>query len=154
MSTVSYDAIYTTLRNRLMNYTDGVTTMASLVGGPGDTARIFQNTVPDVATFPYIVFRITSDDDSNMQSRIQGNIEIMVYDRPRSQMRRQRTLSDLVDKALRQFGAGSTLTGYFRITGRTRGDVPQGSGEADREVVTTRFLFTFFAWPHYLNTAP
>lgn len=150
MSTATSSDVYVTLRNRVLGFTDGVTTVASLIG-TGDAARLYQDDAPDVAVYPYATMRIVNDTTSTYRERSTADLEIQVYDRPRSQTLRSRLLADLIDGALLTFMLGSSTGGFIRVTGRSRSRLPAGSGDADAEVVSHRLLYGLLMWPVYLT---
>ena len=58
--------------NRLANYAG----LAALIGGTGDSARVYPNKTPDKPTAPYVVFELDDDDDPEQRHAMGVDIVI------------------------------------------------------------------------------
>lgn len=156
-ATDSTTDLYDRILDHLIAFTDGVTTVASLIGA-GAAARLYPGAPPEFATWPgtYAVVRFINNDTSDFGSgdRFDFDIEIMIFARPRSKAREAEKLADLFDMALLRYTVGSAVDGLIYVTGRTRDTLPPGTGDVDREVVQLRQLFSAFTWPMYLINRP
>lgn len=153
-ATASTTDLYEHLGAAILAFTDGTTTVASLVG-----ARLYADSAPDFQTWPgtFAVMRIMNSTTSDYGSgnRLEFDIEVMIFARPRgTQTRNAHKLADLIEGALLRYTVGATPDGLIRITGRTRDAMPAGTSDIDREVVQLRLVFSAFTWPTYLTTNP
>ena len=160
MSTAGYTELYGVLRSRILTFVDPAgRTWASISGaaaGVGNDARLWQDGAPvGFSSWPYGVMRIVDDvNDGPYQQRTVFSLEIMVYGRPRTQLDKVRDLADLIDGALLQYRYSAPTEGFVKVTGRRRNMLPMGTGDVDAEVVTSRQLFSGFAWPKFLTSIP
>jgi hypothetical protein len=151
MSTVDTAALYETLRTRALGFSDpriqaGHTVAASL----GE--RVYNIAAPDSVPFPYAIHRIVNRrtaEDGNAD-REPFDLEVMLFGRPRTQAAAMERVADLYDAAFLRYADSSS--GLVFSTRRARDTLPQGSSEADREVVQIRSVFSFVAWPLLLAT--
>lgn len=160
-ATTSTIELYEKLGAVINAFTDGVTTVASLIGS-GASARLYADSAPDFQTWPgtYAVMRIINNVTSDFGSgdRLDFDIEIMIFARPRGgvagQIRNAHKLADLIEGAFLRYTLGTTTDGLIYITGRTRDALPAGTGDIDREVIQLRLVFSALTWPMYLINRP
>lgn len=148
MSTETTTLLYKTIRDRVLGYSYGGTTMASLVG-----ARLFQDGAPDNPTYPFGIMRVLNDvttPEFGDGIRSTPDIEFMWFDRPRTQLARARTIADLTDGALMGWVFSAPNQGFLKVTGRRRDTLPQGGGDVDREVVQLWQTFSTVLWSQLL----
>lgn len=154
MNTTSTAAIYETLRTRALGFTPASGALAGRSVGQTLAQRFYNGAAPDAATYPYAIARII-----NRASAVDGNperdefdFEVMVYDRPRTNQVRAEGVADLLDAAFLRYVDPSS--GLLFARSRQRDTLPQGAGDAEREVVQVRLLYSFTAWPLALATVP
>ena len=152
-------ALYDAIRADVLAFTDGVTTVASVLGA-GAAARFHMGGPPDFTTWPgtFAVLRLidilTSDFGAGM--RITFRAEFMLFGRPRSKAQEVIRLASLLDGAmLRYTKGGNPADGLVRMTGRAGGGLlPFGTGDVDREVAQYFAPYDAFAWPVWLTKYP
>lgn len=150
-------ALYLALGAYLAAFTDGVTTVASFVGGATfPAARIYGGSPPNYSTWPgtHIVMRILDPiaSDYGGQERLDFTIENMYFARGREQTDDVLRLASLVDGAFLRHTIASAADGLVRVTGRDGGGLlPQGTNDMDREVVQYLARYSAFAWPRWLT---
>lgn len=156
MSTATTNALHVLIRNRLLSGSYGGVTVTSLLG-TGNAARLYQAGIPegDAVTRPYpyaemLVFNDLTTESFGDGIRSTFDLEVTVWDRPRTQITRARTLADLFDNALIGYTFAAANEGFLTFTGRSRDTLPQGSGDVDREVVQIRLLYAAVMWSQML----
>lgn len=148
MSTATTSSTMVLIRNRILGFSYGGVTVASLLG-----TRLYQDGVPDAPTYPFAVLRLLNESTTSEYGdgiRSTADIEVMVFDRPRTQLTRARTLADLIDGALNQWTFAGAEQGFLKVTGRRRDTLPQGSGDVDREVVQVWLTYSTVLWSQSL----
>jgi hypothetical protein len=149
MATDSYSAIYKLFRDRALAYNAGA--LNTLMGGD----NIYQDVPPAAPPAIYVVMRITNDvSGGDYAERIEADCEMMVFSKPRSSVFKNRLVADALDGAFKRYADGSAVNGLLHVRYRDRASVPVGTGDADPEIVQTRLVFHFFAWPMYLTQSP
>lgn len=150
-ATTSTADLYGNLRATVLAFTDGVTSIASLIG-----TKLYNDAPPQAAVFPYVVLRIMNSITSEFGSgdRLDFDIEVMIFARPYSAAQTAHKVADLIEEAFLRYTVGTTADGGIYIHSRTRDSLPPGTGETDREVVQIRLVFSAFTWPLYLINRP
>lgn len=147
-NTSSTLAVVQAIRTQLYNFQQsGTNSVSSSLG-----TRLYVNQPPDNVTFPYAVMRLVNQ-ISNTEyrgDRQTASVEIMIYDRPRSNTSRAEGVADNIDGAmtrLRLQDADGIMFGRSRL----RDTIPPMTDPADREVVAIRLLYDIAMWPQFLT---
>lgn len=154
MSTATSTSLHTMLRDRLLSGTfgTGAGTVVTTLLGAGNNARLYQNGIPDGAAYPFAEMLIVNDATTSWGDGIRTtfDLEVTIVDRPRTQISRARNIADAFDNGMVGFTFAGADAGFLRITDRSRSQMPQGTGDVDREVVQIRQLFSGFMWSQML----
>ena len=147
-STASWTDIYKAVRTRLLTFAPKTgSTVGTLLGN-----RLYILQGPDTAVFPYGIMRIQSGFQSGQYKgeRLAGELEIMLFARPRSQQQALNLVADTCDQAFLRYHDGSSA-GLIFSRERMRNDLPAYGAEVDREVVQIQLLYQLVVWPTYLT---
>lgn len=145
-------ALYDVIRADVLAFTDGVTSVASLIG-----TRFHMTSPPDFSVWPgtFAVLRLLDflTSDFGSQQRLTFAIEFMLFGRPRSAAQTVLRLASLIDGAmLRYTKGGNVADGLVYVTGRDGGGMlPAGTNDVDREVVQYQARYSAFTWPVWLT---
>lgn len=148
MSTVSWNAIEDTIRDRLLTWANvnGVTLASVLTGG------LWIQAAP-IGPQPGLwgTFRIIGAETglTGISGRDTFVVEVMLIGRPSDKMPLLNLCADLCDGAM--LGWIDSTSGLLFTRKRQRDTVPPFDDPADREVRQIRLLYPFVAWPRYLN---
>ena len=146
MSTTSTANIWRTVRSRILGYQPptGATLQTRLSG------RLYYVQAPDNAPWPHGIgtLRLPSSGAYNSE-RLDGELELMLYDRPRSKAEALEDMADVADQAMLRYADGSSGLVFSRE--RRRDTLPAFLPPADREVVAIRLVFQLVVWPLYLT---
>lgn len=150
MSTTSQSAIIETIVARLLAYSFGGTTIATLAG-----SRVYIDWPPDSASFPCVVARI-----ANWQSDPQlGNVmadfdlECMVYGRGRTapNARTVKQIADLIEQAMLTWLESSPTLGLSYGNTVNRETLPIPPDPFDRDVMAERVAVSCSTVPRYIT---
>lgn len=152
MSTASTTALYDTIRARVLAFTDGTTTVASLVG-----ARFYSQVPSDVATYQGISVVLHLDQAGagwGNGRRLVLLPEFVVHGRGDATARQQvRAVGDLITGAMLEFNdvtPGETgILSQVRLESRI--PLKAGGPDVDRKAVQDTLRFSALLWPHYLT---
>jgi hypothetical protein len=146
MTTTSTANVWRQVRSRILTYQPptGTTLQARLVG------RLYHVQAPDDAPWPHAigVLRLRTDGAYN-GDRKEGELEVTLYDRPRSRAEALEDMADVVDQAMLRYADGSNGLVFSR-EGR-RDTLPAFLAPADREVCAIRLVYQLVVWPVYLT---
>jgi hypothetical protein len=142
--------IVTAIRTRLLDFspTGGGADLGTLLGD-----RLYYGQAPAAGSvaplFPYGVYRLTNrlETDGFAGMRETGDVEVLLFGRPRSTQWDVEACADLADQALLAWH--HTTTGLHFSRFRTRDTLPPAPDPMDREVVLIRLLFPVVLWPTY-----
>lgn len=110
--------------------------------------RLYLDQAPDTVTFPYGVLRFQNRQRvQNM--RIRGDLELMLFDRPRSKAAALGASADIAEEAL--LGWRDASDGLVWSDDCQRDVMPTFDAPADHEVVQLRLLFEIVAYPRLLT---
>lgn len=149
MTTTSTSEIYTQLRTAILAFNPISGTSVS--GSLGQRFYVVQ--APDGATFPYGTLRLTNNRTNNsdgLKNRIEADLEIMIYAKPRSQQPVLENIADKIDAAMLTYRDSSSGLVYCPGS-RLRDSIPSISDPADREVVTILLRYPVIIWPSYIS---
>lgn len=155
MSTSSKNALMATIVARIKAYVNPVAFPFGVTVGTYVGDRIYRSQAPDDADVPYIVLRAINaqTDPAFNNTRVNFDLEVMVFGRPRSAEQTVETIADLVEQALLTWReSGATLGLSFARTS-LRDTLPPLPDPANRELVQVRLLIECATWPRYLTTA-
>lgn len=146
-STVSTDALYVLLRNRLLNTPDpdGQTLAAALSG------RLWRIAAPDTATYPYGLMTLKSpqlvpDSDG---LKMTADLEVLFFGRPRSSQAEIEALGDRAVAVLMTYR--DTSSGLVYVASATSESLPEFPAPADANIVQVRVLAKLHYWPVFLS---
>lgn len=146
-STLSTDALYVLLRDRLLNTADpdGQTLDAALSG------RLYRVAAPDTATYPYGLMRIQSpqiapDTDG---LKMTADLEVLFFGRPRATQPEIEALGDRAVAVLMPYRDASS--GLVYVASATSEALPEFPAPADANVVQVRVLAKLHLWPVFLS---
>jgi hypothetical protein len=146
-STTSTDAIYGTIRKRLIDYVSPSTdTLAGFVG-----TRIWVRSAPADPLFPYLTLRLDRTSLAEFNGyRETASLEIQAVGKPESQLPLVESAMDIVDQALTSYTAATS--GLIVGRSRTRQTMPQMTDPADSAVVAVVATYELFFWPRVLTS--
>jgi hypothetical protein len=150
-STATTVDFLTMLYNRLVGYRGptGKTLSSALADATG-TVKLYQVRAPDHTPFPYATMRLISTRTGEHKGlRVQGQLEVLLYGRPWSQLADMEALADLIDEAMLFFRRSND--GLTFAQGSTRTTLPPAPSPADSEIVTIRLVYNVAYWPKYLT---
>lgn len=145
-STDSLGKIFQTIRARVLAFeTASGETVGDDVGG-----RFYYASAPNpgASTYPCLVGRLINQQITAGQGRLRGDLEVMVYDRPRARQLAAETIADRVTAALLSYRDGTA--GFLLVTPRTRDSLEPTPPPGDRELVQIRLVFEVIAYPTML----
>ncbi len=147
MTTASTQSMMTDLRNRLLTFApmSGSTLQTSLGG------RLYVVQAPDDVTYPYAVMRLVDrrQTDGYGGFRESFEIELMVFDRPRSQQWRAEGIADVATQAFLGWDLASSGLMFSRHVRRVV--MPPAPSPMDRELVQIVLFVPVVAWPVMLS---
>lgn len=139
MSTATLNDTNVLIRNRMLNYSYSGQTIQTL----GLGTRMYQESPPDGAAFPYGYFSLVSRFGG---IRSTPSIEVMLFDRPRSQLARLRNIEEHIDGALTDFVFAASNQGLLWVQEHDWSPVPNSGSDVDREVIQHRGLYSTILW--------
>lgn len=150
MSTVSTDALYIQLRNRILTFVDpdGNTLADPTVGVGG---RIYRVRAPDNVTFPYgvMILRAPQKPDGQGKIKLVMDLEIMFFGRVRAT---QATVEAYGDRAMQSLiGYSDGSSGLVFVEYATSESLPPFGAPADQDVVQVRVLARVHSYPLFLS---
>lgn len=134
------------VRDRILNF-------APIVGDPLETAidgRLYQVQAPDNSAFPHGVMRFINRVGNGDARRENVDLEVMLFDRPRTRAKNLEDVADLFDQAMVGWVASSSGLVFSRGT-RSRDTLPPFADPADREVVQIRLIYPLTMYVNYLT---
>ncbi len=149
MSTASSVALFQLLRTRILGFhtPDGDSPGDQL--GTGTSGRLFYAQAPDDVTTPYATARLINRQVSMQGTRERMDLEVMLFDRPRSRQVIAEELSDWIRGALTGFRDHSN---GFVMTNPPSGDtMPQTPSPGDADLVQIRIVAEVISYPKYLT---
>jgi hypothetical protein len=155
MSTTSTQGMMQDLRSRLLTFQprSGDTLDTSLGG------RLYTTQAPDNVTYPYAVVRLMDRQQTvgDQGFRTRGEIEVQIFDRPRSQQWRAEAIADVVQQAFLHWDL-KTSGLMFAQHSRRVGPLPPAPAPMDRELVHIAVYVPIVAWPvmftQYFTSSP
>jgi hypothetical protein len=158
MSTTSTQGMMQDLRSRLLNFEprSGDTLNTSLGG------RLYTTQAPDKLPdqpYPYAVVRLMDRQQTvgDQGFRTRGEIEVQIFDRPRSQQWRAEAIADVVQQAFLHWDL-KTSGLMFAQHSRRVGPLPPAPAPMDRELVHIAVYVPIVAWPvmftQYFTSSP
>lgn len=120
-------------------------------GSPARPNRLYIVNVPDVLVYPYGIMRWMDPETSGATrgNRMAGELETILYHRPRGKAQDLEHAADVYQQAMREF-ADATDGLVFSRAGR-RNTLPPFQDPADREVVMIRLVNDLVVWPNFLT---
>jgi hypothetical protein len=154
MSTTSTQGMIQDLRARLLNFVprSGDTLNTSLGG------RLYTTQAPDNVTYPYAVVRLMDRQQTvgDQGFRTRGEIEVSIFDRPRSQQWRAEAIADVVQQAFLHWDLKTS--GLMFAQHSRRVTMPPAPTPMDRELVQIAVYVPIVAWPvmftQYFTSSP
>lgn len=149
MSTVSTVRLFQQLRDRILGFTtpDGESPADEL--GSGVNGRLFYAQAPDDVTTPYVVATLVNQQITMQGSRLRADLELMVYDRPRSRQAAAEHLADWIKGAL--IGYRDKTSGLVFTNPPTSDSLPPVPSPGDADLVQVRVVAEVVAYPLYLT---
>jgi hypothetical protein len=154
MSTTSTQGMMQDIRSRLLTFEPR--TGSAL----GDVlTALYTNQAPDNVTYPYAVVRLMDRQQTvgDQGFRTRGEIEVSIFDRPRSQQWRAETIADVVQQAFLHWDL-KTSGLMFAQHSRRVGPLPPAPAPMDRELVQIAVYVPIVAWPvmftQYFTSSP
>lgn len=145
-STVSTKEIVRAIRERLLTFTPlaGSTLNTLLVG------RLYYETVPNSAQFPYAVMRLINRSTSGQHRGIRENPDVELTFWHREDVWALETIADTADQAM--LGWVDTVGGLMFAQNRHRNPIPAPTGaETDRTVIGILCRYPVVIWPTLLT---
>lgn len=149
MSTATTTAVYNLVRGRVADFTDGATTLASL----GVGTRVYFDGAPDNAALPFLLLRVINfqtTEEFGDGIRATCDIEVMVFDAPRGQIVRARSIADHVMGALNQWHYAAAGAGFLKVTGTRAETLPKGTEDVNKDIVQVWLTFSAVLWSQML----
>lgn len=154
MDTTSTVAVYEGLRVRLLDF---VPVAPSPLAGGSLRSRGFKLFAGDFApdktdwSGAYGLFRLVGMVTSTAGLREAGQLEVMLFGRPRKVWDKQlEHYADAIDQAMKQF-TDPRAGGLVFSRERSRDTLPPFPAPADREVVQIRLVYALVIYPQYLT---
>ena len=146
MSTTSTANIWRTVRSRILGYQPpSGATLQTRLGG-----RFYMVQAPDDADWPHAIGRLTLPSSGAYNGeRLEGELELQIYDRPRSKAEALEDMADVADQAMLRYA--DATSGLIFSRERRRDTLPAFLPPADREVVAIRLVYQLVVWPLYLT---
>jgi hypothetical protein len=142
----STTALLTTIRTRLLDFVpaDGGATLGTRLGN-----RLYETQAPADTLSPYGVYRLMNriETDGFAGMRETGDVEVMLFTRPRSEAATLDAAADVADQALLSWAQVTDGITFARF--RTRDMLPPAPDPWDRELVVVRLVFPVVVWPTY-----
>jgi hypothetical protein len=154
MSTTSTQGMMQDLRSRLLTFQPR--TGDRLEQSIGD--RLYTK-APDNVIYPYAVVRLMDRQQTvgDQGFRTRGEIEVQIFDRPRSQQWRAEAIADVVQQAFLHWDL-KTSGLMFAQHSRRVGPLPPAPAPMDRELVQIAVYVPIVAWPvmftQYFTSSP
>jgi hypothetical protein len=146
MTTTSTANLWRQMRVRLLTYVprSGATLRTRI----GD--RLYYVQAPDNAAWPHGIatLRLPNDGAYNGE-RLEGELEVLLYDRPRSKQEALEDMADIADQAMLRYADGTSGLVFSRE--RRRDTLPANLPPADREVCGIRLVYQLVVWPLFLT---
>jgi hypothetical protein len=154
MSTTSTQGMMQDLRSRLLTFQPR--TGDRLEQSIGD--RLYTK-APDNVIYPYAVVRLMDRQQTvgDQGFRTRGEIEVQIFDRPRSQQWRAEAIADVVQESFLHWDL-KTSGLMFAQHSRRVGPLPPAPAPMDRELVQIAVYVPIVAWPvmftQYFTSSP
>jgi hypothetical protein len=149
MGTTSTTALLKALRAQLLTGADAEGRTAGDALGPVATARLWIGVAPDDAAFPYGVMRLQGQRFGLGGVRLDAELELLLFGRPRSEQASTEGLADLCVGALLQFADASD--GLLTAQALQRDTMDPVEEPGDSDIVQIRCLFRVIAYPTQLS---
>ena len=147
MTTTSTQAMVADLRTHLLTFQpmSGTTLQARLNG------RLYVVQAPDSVTYPYAVMRLVDRraTDGYGGYRQTFEVELQIFDRPRSQQWRAEGIADVAEQAFLGWDLASSGLLFSRHVRRVT--MPPAPEPMDRELVQITVFVPVVAWPVMLT---
>lgn len=149
MSTDSTVALFQLLRARILAFTtpDGHAVSSEL--GSGTTGRLFYVQAPEDVSTPYAVGRLINRQVTLQGARERCDLEIMLYDRPRSRQAIAEELADWIKGSLN--GYRSSSSGFLMVNPPSSDSLEPIPAPGDSSLVQIRIVAEVICYPHYLT---
>jgi hypothetical protein len=147
MTTASLQGFLSLVMGHLLDFTPATgTTLRTRLGG-GASARLYVEQAPDSVTYPYAVLSAKSVRETPGYDgfRLEGEIEVQVYHRPRGKEWDAQGIADVIEQACLRWADGQSGVSFFRHVRRMR--VPLAAAPADRELVRIIVFIPVVCWP-------
>lgn len=146
-ATASTAALYQAVRSRILIFVPFNGTALSTVLGE----RLWIVQAPDDAAFPYGTMRFIN---TNALGEYNGDklvmdLEVMLYDTPRSHQAALEGYADIADQSLLRWSDASS--GLIFTRERSRYSLPVFPPPADREVCGVRLVYPLSVWPTFIT---
>ena len=147
MSTTSTQGMMQDLRSRLLTFQPASGLRLNQVLGD----RLYTGSAPDTVQYPYAVFRLVDrrQTDGYTGFRATAEIELSIFDRPRSQMWRAEGIADVAEQAF--LGWDLRTSGVLFSRHVRRLTMPVAPIPMDRELVQIMVFVPIVAWPVMLT---
>jgi len=154
MSTASSVDLFLVLRTRILTFVtpDGDSPGDQLGTDPG--GRVFYAQAPDDVTTPYAIARFINRQVTQQGTRERVDLELMLFDRPRSRQAIAEELADWIKGALIGYRNGSTAprsSGLVMVNPPSGDTMPQTPSPGDADLVCIRILAEVISYPRYLT---
>lgn len=141
-----------TIRARLLDFAPASGSTLRVELGGGASARLYTDGAPDGTTYPYAVLRLADhrQTDGYGGFRKTVELEVQVYDRPRSQVWRAQRIADVIEQALLLWETAADGLVFSRHVRRV-GPLPPAPDPMDRELVQIAVFAPVVVWPVMLS---
>lgn len=150
MTTTSQSAVAETIHARLLAYTFGGASIATLAG-----SRLYIDWPPDNAAFPCAVIRIANWQSDRQLGNVMANfdLECMVYGRGRTaaNARTVKQIADLIEQAMLTWLESSPTLGLSFGNDVSRETLPVPPDPFDRDVMAERVTVSCSTVPRYVT---
>jgi hypothetical protein len=150
MTTLSTDALYVQLRNRLLSYVDpdGHTLQDATVGIGG---RLYRVRAPDNALFPYgvMTLRQPQKPDGDGPIKLVMDLEVLLFGRQRATQATVEAYGDRAVQALETYRDGSSGLVFFESAYSET--LPPFPAPADQDIVQVRVMARMHCYPLFLS---
>lgn len=150
MTSTSLVQLFLQLRARILGFTtpDGHSPGDEL--GTGSSGRLFYVQAPDDVTTPYAVARLINQQITLQGSRLRADLEIMVFDRPRSRQPATELLADWIVGALVGYRGGHGES-FLMVNPPVRDSLEPVPSPGDSSLVQIRVAAEVIAYPTFLS---
>lgn len=152
--TDSFEELEKTVRKVLLDYVNDVSGSPHFGKSARDLIgeRLHIDSLPDgTPSFPCAVMRLQTSSVGRMHGmKLDGDLELLVHGKPRTQRTAVSAVADLFDQCM--ISLCENRHGLIICHGNSRLSMPRGTDPVDSEVTTTRLTYTLSIWPAFLTS--